>query len=117
MKTKTTTALTPTTPPCPPTLWTSAEAKRRNAPSAATQRSAVYEFIRARGEHGATDDEVQVGLNLPGNTQCPRRLELAEAGRIATNGETRPTRKGRRAAVWVAVDERSASANPTEANQ
>jgi hypothetical protein len=85
------------------TLWTSAEAKRRNEPSAATQRDLVYGFISDRGAHGATDDEVQVGLNLPGNTQCPRRLELAEAGRIMPNGETRPTRKGRRAAVWVAA--------------
>lgn len=96
---------TETTPtPALPTLWTSAEAKRRNQDNAATQRAAVYAYISAQGARGATDDEVQRALGLAGNTQRPRRLELAERGSVVASGETRPTAAGRKAAVWVAVE-------------
>ena len=48
-----------------------------------------------------TDEEIQEQLNLPGNTQRPRRGELATQGRIRKLG-SRPTKSRRMAAVWVA---------------
>lgn len=62
----------------------------------------VYAFIAAAGPYGATDEEIQIGLAMAGNTQRPRRGELLEGGRIAQSG-TRLTQSGRQAKVWVAT--------------
>ncbi len=70
--------------------------------SAASLRAKVSDFIRARGWHGATDEEIQDALQMDGNTQRPRRWELAKAGLITTHG-MRVGRSGRRALVWIHV--------------
>lgn len=67
-----------------------------------TQRHEVYEFIRMRGHYGATDVEIQKGLNLSGDSERPRRQELEKAGRIYTDGTTRATTRGGKALVWLA---------------
>lgn len=59
----------------------------------------ILEYLRARPE-GATDGEMQDGLNMNPSTQRPRRIELAVAGRIENFGCTRPTKSGRSAIVW-----------------
>lgn len=71
--------------------------------SASVLRNAVLAFIRAAGSRGATDEEVQVGLNMNPSTQRPRRVELWDAGLVRPSDEKRPTRSGRNAQVWVAV--------------
>lgn len=68
---------------------------------AATLRAKVLNFIRRQGAQGATDEEIQRALRMPGNTQRPRRRELEQMSRIADSGITRPTSSGRQAVVWV----------------
>jgi len=65
-------------------------------------RQAVWAFIRARGDHGATDSEIQTDLQLAGDTQRPRRWELQRAGLIVDSGQRRRTPTGRKAVVWIA---------------
>lgn len=71
-------------------------------PSSTTLREKVFAYIAAQGTHGATDDEIQVGLDMNPSTQRPRRIELLAAQRIIRAGFTRKTRAGRSAAVWLA---------------
>jgi len=63
----------------------------------------VFEFIRDRGEEGATDEECQRELGMNPSTQRPRRGELVDAGLIVESG-TRLTASRRRAAVWRAAN-------------
>lgn len=65
----------------------------------------IYEFIKSRGPHGATDQEVQTELDISGDTQRPRRDRLHKAGLIRRSGEKRETPSGRWADVWVAVQD------------
>ncbi len=67
--------------------------------SAGTLRGIVLDYIRARGEMGATDEEIQEGIPMAPNTQRPRRVELCTLGLIVEAG-TRATRSGRQAVVW-----------------
>ena len=53
------------------------------------------------GEHGATDQEIQDALQLPSNTEIPRRWELVNAGAVVASGRKRKTRSNRPATVWV----------------
>ena len=73
------------------------------APVAGTKRYAVLQFIAAQGLNGATDDEIQAGLGMNPSTERPRRIELYE-GRFIVKlvHETRPTRSGAKAVVWLA---------------
>lgn len=49
---------------------------------------------------GATDEEIMAALDMPGNTERPRRRELQQMGKIVDSGETRRTKSGREAVVW-----------------
>lgn len=82
---------------------TSRDAASHIKPGAATLRMKVLGYIVARGEDGATDAEIQDVLGIEGSTQRPRRVELVDAGLVKDSGATRATRKGRRAAVWIAA--------------
>jgi hypothetical protein len=79
---------------------TSREAAIEALEFADTARARVYRFIKAH-THGATDEEIQDGLEMPASTERPRRIELHHAEIIEDSGETRRTRSGRRAVVWV----------------
>lgn len=81
---------------------TSREAAEAIEPDAESLRGVVLAYIRRRGREGATDDEIQVALDMNPSTQRPRRVELWEAGLVERTSATRPTRSGRRATVWVA---------------
>lgn len=81
---------------------TSREAAEEIEPTAATLRAKVFDFIKKHGSNGATDQEIQIALQMQGNTQRPRRKELEEAGLITDSGETRKTTSGRSAIVWIA---------------
>jgi hypothetical protein len=66
-------------------------------------RERLYRVILAAGECGVTTDEIEKLFGLPHQTASPRVHELALMGRIVDAG-TRPTRSGRKAAVWVAKE-------------
>ena len=80
---------------------TSREAADSMKPTAATLREAVFNYLFGRGGDGATDEEVQDDLNMPGNTERPRRRELQEAGKVRDSGMRRATKTGRQAVVWT----------------
>jgi len=80
---------------------TSAPAAALVKPAASRLRQMVLAAIARASRDGAADAELLASLNLPGNTQRPRRKEPQEAGLIEHSGQRRPT-PSRLAAVWVA---------------
>ena len=81
---------------------TSRAAAANIAPEAGTLRAKVLAFIVTAGENGATDQEIQDGLGMDGNTERPRRRELEKGGFIVDSGRTRVCRSKQAAVVWVA---------------
>jgi hypothetical protein len=70
-------------------------------------REQVLSFIRARGDEGATDEEVSFALNMKLDTSRARRCELRDAGVLRDAGRRRVTASGRRAVCWVAAKQGS----------
>lgn len=66
-------------------------------------RRLVYDFIMERGGYGATAQEVEQGLGLVAQTVTPRVVELRKKGLVEVTEDTRKTRSGCRARVYVAV--------------
>ena len=64
----------------------------------ALQRS-VVSFLRTRGDHGATDEEIATGLQMNPSTARPRRIELVRRGLVVEAG-TRKAMSGRYATAW-----------------
>jgi len=83
---------------------TSRGAARRIAGHAGTLRTAVLAVLHDRGEHGATDQELQDVLGLPSNTEIPRRWELVNDAAVVASGRKRKTRSGCSATVWVLTE-------------
>lgn len=83
---------------------TSREAAKSIAPTAAALRDKVLAYLRSRGAYGATDEETQESLQMPGNTQRPRRSELVEERLVRDSEKTRTSKSGRAAKVWVASE-------------
>jgi hypothetical protein len=71
--------------------------------TAESLRRQIHDALLAIGETGYTDEEMQIGLGIKGNTQRPRRRELQEMGLVYPTDQTRPTLSGRKAVVWVGV--------------
>lgn len=65
-------------------------------------RAKVLAFIEGQGLHGATADEVEIGTGLKGSTVRPRLIELELVKRIQRLEDTRETRSGRAARVYIA---------------
>jgi hypothetical protein len=61
----------------------------------------VLNHIITRGEHGATDDELEVALGLSHQCASARRRTLVLKGLVKDSGRRRINRSGRRGAVWV----------------
>lgn len=80
---------------------TSKAAARAIAPHRATLKARVFAAIAICGAEGATDEEVQDALGMPGNTERPRRGELVDKGFIVAAPFTRKTRAGLDAVVYV----------------
>jgi hypothetical protein len=80
---------------------TSRAASSAIAGSVKTLRGRVYAHLLREREKGATDEEMQFFLGMPGNTQRPRRQELETQGLVIDSGLTRATSSGRLAVVWV----------------
>ena len=76
---------------------TSRKAAERVQPKAKKQAVRVLEFIDSRGEFGATDKETQSVLEMPGDSQRPRRVWLTKQGYVKKKPDV--TRDG--STVWV----------------
>lgn len=88
----------------PPTngTATSAAAAASVRESAETMRGRVLEYIRLCGENGATREEIELGLDMPGSTVRPRVVELMKLRRVCERPDvTRATSSGRQAAILV----------------
>lgn len=86
--------------PHQPGSATSLAAAEAIEPHSLTMLRQVRAYFQERGEYGATDEEVQSALNMPGSTQRPRRVNLCERGEVYDTGTTRKTKSGRMATVW-----------------
>lgn len=64
-----------------------------------TLQRSVVAFLKTRGQHGATDEEMQIGIPMAASTQRPRRIELVRRGLVVEAG-TRKTKSGRFATAW-----------------
>lgn len=64
-------------------------------------RERIYEYIASRHRIGATADEIQSHLEIDGSTVRPRLVEMRKLGQVRDSGETRKTRSGRSAVIWV----------------
>lgn len=82
---------------------TSIAAAEQIEPTAGTLRARVLEYLRERGDAGATDEETQLALDMNPSTQRPRRQELEKMGLILRTTQTRETKSGRKAVVFVAA--------------
>jgi hypothetical protein len=77
---------------------TSRNAAANALPKSGTNRARIFHFIKAHG--GATDEEVEIGLNLSGNTVRPCRVSLVKDGYVYDTGTVRQVRSGNDAIVW-----------------
>jgi hypothetical protein len=69
-----------------------------------SNRARVYQFICDKQENGATDQEMQATLNMPGDTLRPTRLSLLKDKLIYDSGKTRRNANGNECVVWVISD-------------
>ncbi len=85
---------------------TSHAAANEIASEAQTLRAKVLAFIAARGPQGATDEEIQLALDMNPSTERPRRRELEQAvpPKIRKATFDRPTKSKRKAIVWIVTD-------------
>ena len=81
---------------------TAQHAAARALPRSGSDRRRVYDLILERGAEGATDDELEVALDLPHQTASARRNGLRDDGWVTDSGRKRPTRSGADAIVWIA---------------
>lgn len=84
---------------------TSTEAAESIKPVLGKLQEIVYAYLQSSESIGATDEEMQAHLDMPANTQRPRRCELLLKGLIKDSGERRPTKSGRKAVVWCVSHE------------
>ncbi len=94
-------------PPAQSHSLTSMAASVAIEPRAATLRRAVLDWLRGRGDEGATDEEIQDALSMNPSTQRPRRIELMRGGLVVDTGRTRTTKSNRKACVWAASSGRA----------
>lgn len=89
-------------PPAARRSDTSVAAAKSVRTCTAKLRAKVRDAIAAKGDHGATCDEIEVATGLSHQTASARVHELAKLGGIEDSGRRRPTRSGRKAAVYRA---------------
>lgn len=82
----------------------SIDAFHKAAPKFGSNRAKVYQFIVDKQEHGATDQEIQAALKMPGDTLRPTRLSLLKSGLIYDSGKTRRNANNNECVVWVISD-------------
>ena len=84
---------------------TSVEAAEKVTPTFNERTQRVLAAIRASGEYGLCDHEIQDRLGMDGNSERPCRWALVNAGLVVDSGRRRWTRNNCRAIAWVAVSE------------
>jgi hypothetical protein len=80
---------------------TSAAAAIKAYPKTVTKRAQVFNAIRLF--NGLTDEEIENTLTMSGNTVRPTRVSLVRDGLVMDSGQTRPTKSGNEAIVWMVV--------------
>jgi hypothetical protein len=80
---------------------TSAAAAIKAYPKTGTKRAQVFNAIRLF--NGLTDEEIENTLTMSGNTVRPTRVSLVRDGLVMDSGQTRPTKSGNEAIVWMVV--------------
>lgn len=80
----------------------SAAAAAAVTPKLSGQARTVFDFIKSRGEHGATDNEIMQFTGIVPNSARPRRIWLKEKGFVsAKTGEDGVIIQRNRSTVWV----------------
>jgi hypothetical protein len=79
---------------------TSKEAAEAIKPSVSTLRAKVLAYLVVYPN--STDEDMQLGLDMDGNTQRPRRRELELQGKIRSTG-IKKLSSGRNAKTWAAA--------------
>jgi len=92
---------------------TSRKAAEVIRPCVNSQAAKVWGFIESQGERGATDKEIQSGLQMDGNSQRPRRVWLMRNGFVKPKGAPCEHVVRERSIVWV-VAKRLELAGATE---
>lgn len=82
---------------------TSRQAAKRIVPHLARLESLCLEAIRAAGEPGLCDHELESLTGLAHQTASARRRELVLKGRVTDSGIRRLTPSGRKAKAWRAI--------------
>lgn len=81
---------------------TSRAAAKSIEPHLGNLQARVLNYLKQCGA-GATDEQMQIALDMNASTQRPRRIELARKGLIRKSEEKRKTTSGRLAQVWRAI--------------
>lgn len=80
----------------------SAAAAAAVTPKLSGQARTVFNFIKSRGEYGATDNEIMQFTGIVPNSARPRRIWLKEKGFVAAKtGEDGVIIQRNRSTVWV----------------
>jgi hypothetical protein len=76
------------------------------------RRRMVYRYLLQRGGEGATDDEVIHNTTVEHASMAGTRHQLMKLGAVLDTGNTRPTRSGNPATIWIAVPGIDVSKSP-----
>jgi len=80
---------------------TSKEAAEAKKETRARDEARVLNFLRSRGEEGATDYEIEKSTGLRQSSASARRNGLVKKGLVRDSGMKRKTSTGQRAIVWI----------------
>ena len=84
-----------------PPIDTRRYAREAAAAVAGQQTRDVLDYLRSKGRHGATDQEISRDLQIRLDSARARRCELRDQGRAVDSGHRRATDSGRPAIVWT----------------
>jgi hypothetical protein len=81
---------------------TSIEALVKVSPHIPSIKERIMVYFISKEGYGATDQEIENALFIPGNTVRPTRISLLKDGIIVNSGMTRMNKNGNRCIVYVA---------------
>jgi hypothetical protein len=84
-------------------VWTSEIAARMAEGFRVNHENRIYAFLRDCGHYGATDQEIEDALGIPGNSERPARRQLEKDRRVKRTKRIRFTRAKRPAIIWTAI--------------
>lgn len=97
---------------------TSVAAARSMRYLAGSQLDRILKFVRDRGQHGATNEEIAEGTGIKLQSVCARARALELAGKVIDSKRQRNTTSGHPAKIWVAAGQGSAvRSQQAEGNQ